>query len=184
MRTYISILRGINVGGNRIIKMEALREMYEEMGFENIQSYIQSGNVIFQYKDSKTNDLASKVSHQIAARFGFEVPVILMELNELETLVSENPFAKETNRDISFMHLTFLSEIPDPEKFGKISNEYRTSDEYRYFDKVIYLYCPNGYGKTMFTNGFFEKILDVTATTRNWKTALELLNMARKTSAR
>lgn len=179
MRTYISILRGINVGGNRIIKMKALREMYELIGFENVQSFIQSGNVIFRYKDLKADELASKISLQIAASFGFEVPVIVIELEELEKLVSENPFAKESTRDISNMHVTFLSEKPGPEKHAKINKEYCKSDEFIVYGKVIYLYCPNGYGKTRLTNGFFENILHVTATTRNWKTTIELMNLAR-----
>lgn len=181
MKTYISILRGINVGGNRIVKMDALRQMYEAAGFQNVQSFIQSGNVIFTCKDSQAGELAAKISLQIADRFGFTVPVIVIELKDFDKLVSENPFEKEAGRDISYMHVTFLSENPDPEKFGTIRKEYCKRDEYRVSDKAIYLYCPDGYGKTGLTNGFFESLLNVKASTRNWKTTVELLNMARKT---
>lgn len=180
MKIYISVLRGINVGGNRIIKMEALREMYRQLGFEEIQTFIQSGNVIFRYKKTGTKELEEKISFRILADFGFEVPVIVLEMEELENLVSSNPFAGEEGRNISSMHITFLSEMPVGEKLDKIGAELCRNDEFRVRDKVIYLYCPEGYGKTRLTNGFFENRLNVNATTRNWKTTIELLSMALK----
>lgn len=180
MKTYISILRGINVGGNRVIRMEALRQMYESVGFDKVQSYIQSGNVIFQYKDTPVKELASKISYEIGTCFGFDVPVIVVELKDLDQMVADNPFSKDPGRGINCLHVTFLSETPNPERFGAIRKEYCKNDEYLVVGRVIYLYCPGGYGKTGLTNGFFENLLDVSATTRNWKTTLELLNIARK----
>ena len=180
MKTYISVLRGINVGGNRIIKMEALREMYQLYGFENVQTYIQSGNVIFQYRETGVKELSAKISQQIAKSSGFEVPVIVVEMNELERLVSDNPFTGRPGIDLSWMHVTFLSEKPDPVKLHKLSGEPFKNDEFRVIDKAIYLCCPDGYGKTRLTNGFFENRLNVNATTRNWKTTIELLNLALK----
>jgi uncharacterized protein (DUF1697 family) len=178
MRTYISILRGINVGGHRSVKMDALRQLCCDMGFAQVQTYIQSGNVLFQAESMDP----SALERRIAAKFGFEVPVIVMELEELSEIVRSNPFLKDPSKDPSFMHVTFLSGRPDKAALDKIKGGKYEEDELASFDKAIYLYCPNKYSNSRLTNGFFESKLKVTATTRNWKTTTELLAMAQKIS--
>ena len=178
MQIYISILRGINVGGNRILKMEALRALYAELGFRNVQTYIQSGNVIFQYDQATSGELGIKIASAIAEKFALDVPVIVIELEELRQIIADNPFSKETSKDIRYLHVTVLSETPDKEKYDKIGETAYLPDEFQRCGKAIYLYCPAGYGNTKLTNSFFEGKLNVTATTRNWKTANELLRLA------
>lgn len=180
MTTYISILRGINVGGQRIIKMNALQQMFTDLNFQNTQTYIQSGNVIFQSETMKCQDLEKEISKKILERFGFEVPVIVKTLEELQTIVANNPFSKDSSKDQSCLHVTFLSESPKESDFEKIKQGDYQSDEFKLEAKTVFLCCRNGYGKTKLTNGFFESKLKVVATTRNWKTTQELLNIAMK----
>ena len=180
MTTYISILRGINVSGQRMIKMDALRKLYMDLKFENVQTYIQSGNVIFQSKETDSKNLEKKIAQEIFKTFSFEVPVIVMDIRELKSVVKNNPFLDDKAKDHAFLHVTFLSAEPEKEKFDKLPKEQYLPDEFELVGKAIYLYCPNGYGNTKLTNSFFESKLKVVSTTRNWKTTNELLNIAEK----
>lgn len=175
MHTYISILRGINVGGKRIIKMAELKEMCVKLGFTNIATFIQSGNVIFQAKKFNAKELSIIISTAIVETFGFDVPVIVMELKELQKIKTTNPFLKDSSKAIEFLHVTFLSDIPIAEEFNKIKQGDYKSVEFYIIEKAIYLYCPDGYSNSKLTNGFLENKLKVTATTRNWKTINELI---------
>jgi len=178
MPTYISILRGINVSGHKMIKMDALRKMYSDLGFKNVQTYIQSGNVVFQDKIIDSKKLEKKIAKKILEQFSFEVPIIVIELGELKTIVKNNPFGNDTSKDISYMHVTFLSAIPDKPNVDKIKEGKYGADEFILISNAIYLYCPNGYGISKLNNNFIESKLKVMATTRNWRTTNELLNMA------
>ena len=178
MTTYISILRGINVSGKSIIKMDALRKMFIDTGFENVQTYIQSGNVIFKTKKISASQLEKKISSEIEKQFGLKVPVLVIELGELKRVVKNNPFANDKSKDTDFFHVTFLSEKPAKENMDKIFAANFLPNEFIAIDKTIYLYCPNGYGNTKINNNFFENKLKLTATTRNWKTVNELVRIA------
>ena len=180
MTTYISILRGINVGGYNKIKMDALKQLYSESGFRNIQTYVQSGNVIFQNDPVSPHELMKKIEDKIVEKLGFKISVIVKEYPELKQIAADNPFINDNNKDVSYFHVTFLSEKPDESKFKTISEGSYKPDELYLIDKAIYLYCPNGYGNTKLTNNFFENKLKVIATTRNWKTTMELINIAEK----
>ena len=180
MNTYISILRGINVGGQRMIKMDALRQLYASLGFENISTYIQSGNVIFLSKPEKVEVLAGVIAKKIAETFGFDVPTIVIEKADYQEMISKNPFLAEITKDPAHLHITFLSETPIQENVDKIAISQYLPDEFRMIGKVVYLYCPNSYSNSKLTNSFFESKLKVTATTRNWKTTQELMSIAEK----
>lgn len=180
MTTYISILRGINVSGQKMIKMDAVKEMYEDLHFRNIQTYIQSGNVVFQYYKSKQKDLELTISHQLQNKFGFDVPVIVLETVELKNIIEGNPYKDDQTKNISHLYVTFLSSRPERIDTEMIYQKKSPTEEFSLTEKAVYLYCPNGYGKTKLTNTFFENKLKVGATTRNWKTTIELLNIAEK----
>ena len=177
METYISILRGINVGGHKLIKMQALTKLYEDLGFKNVKTYIQSGNVIFQTKQTDSTLLEEMISKKITEIFTFEVPIIVTLQKEIAKIHKNNPFIHEKHYDTNLLHVTFLSQKPKQADIAKITGDFG-NDEYIISDKAIYLYCPNGYGNTKLTNTFFENKLKVSATTRNWKTTTELLNMS------
>jgi uncharacterized protein (DUF1697 family) len=177
MQTYISILRGINVSGHKMIKMEALRKMYEELKFKNVKTYIQSGNVVFQDKKGKSADLEKKIAKKILEATGFEVPVMVRELDELVAVLKNNPFLNKRKEDPLKLHVTFLSGQPGKAEVEKIGMGNYGKDEYIIAGNAVYLFCPDGYGNTKLSNTFFENKLKLTATTRNWKTVNELVNM-------
>lgn len=179
MQTYISLLRGINVSGHKIIKMDALRKMYEELQLQQVQTYIQSGNVIFQSNQTDTKLLEKEITHKIKEVFAFEVAVLVKEFAEMQEILHQNPFLPQRNEDIKNVYVTLLSQLPTQANIDKINGQFE-EDEFVILDKIIYLYFPNGYGKTKLTNNFFENKLKVAATTRNWNTFSTLIHMAEK----
>ncbi len=177
MTTYISLLRGINVSGQKVLKMTALCAEYQALGFEQVKSYIQSGNVIFQTKKENTTHLAQKIQAMILEKWSFEVPVIVKEVEEWQTVLANNPFILTGNEDISKLHVTFLSDTPTEANWEKVEAGQYGEDVYSLVGKTIYLFCPNGYGNSKLTNTFFESKLKVQATTRNWNTMEKIANL-------
>jgi len=174
MTTYISILRGINVSGQKIIKMDALRKMYDGLGFQDVRTYLQSGNIVFREERYQQKELETIIFAQLLKTFGFEIPVIVLTEEELREIIGENPYCDDNEKDQSFLHVTFLSSVPKnihPEDFA---NKKMEGEDFLISDRAVYLFCPNGYGKTKLTNQLFENKLKVVATTRNWKTTNEL----------
>lgn len=184
MKVYISLLRGINVSGQKLIKMDALRKSYEGLGLKHVHSYVQSGNLLFSVENTDPGKLEARIRGMIEQEYGFDVPVQVLTAEYLEKVVDANPFAKDESKDSSFFHLTFLSEIPGSIDVENIESKKLPGEEIVIHDKVIYLYCPNGYGKTKLNNNFLEAKCKVGATTRNWKTSNELLRIAGEMGAR
>jgi uncharacterized protein (DUF1697 family) len=177
MKTYISILRGINVSGQKIIKMEALKKMYEKMSFKNVTTYVQSGNVIFQHKNQKTANLEQTISKQIKKIFGFEVPVIVLTINELKNIIEGNLFKNDVAKDPAFLYVTVLASQPEQFDLDVIKSKKLDVEDIFIKERVAYLYCPKGYGTTKLNNNFLEAKLKVIATTRNWRSMNELLRI-------
>ena len=177
MTTYIAILRGINVGGNKLIKMDVLKSMFESLYFRNVRTYIQSGNVIFSTIQTELQVLEDLIREQIEKDFGFVVPIIVLTKESLQEIVDQNPFAKDTEKEMSFMHVTFLADKPKEYDETIIQNKIQVGEEIHFASNAVYLYLPNGYSGTKLNNNFLEKKLQVVATTRNWKTTKELLNL-------
>ena len=177
MKTFISLVRGINVGGRNAIKMSALREMYQQLGFSNVQSLIQSGNVVFSTEISDGQTLSSLISMEILNTFGFKVPVLVLEQKELIIILEDNPYLTDSSKNPDFIHLTFLSDFPDKSQIDSIKGIFG-SDEFSFGNRVIYIYCPDGYGNTKLNNTFFENKLKLIATTRNLNTTMKILTMA------
>lgn len=168
---YIALLRGINVGGNRKIKMLDLRAMCENMGLQEVQTYIQSGNIIFESSEAATSVLEEALKAKIETTFGFDVPVMVMTQAYLKAVVENNPFLQQAaDLDIKFLHVTFLAAQPAEDLVKALAEKDYGTDEFQVIDNRVYLYFPNGYGRTKLTNTVFEKKLQVAATTRNWKT--------------
>ncbi len=180
MQTYISMLRGINVSGHKIIKMEALRKMYKELGYKNVSSYVQSGNIVFGAEATTCRAVAERILLEIKKEFGFEVPVFVLSAKQLKDAIANNPFLKDPTKDESFFHVTFLAQKPKPFDQEFIESKMQVGEEIAFATDAIYLYCPNGYGKTKLHNTFLESKLKVGATTRNWKTTKKLLEMAKE----
>ena len=172
------MLRGINVSGQKIIRMEALRASFGALGFSRVRTYVQSGNVVFEASKTSTTSLSKKIREKILSDYGFSVPLILRTSGEMKKIVSDNPFSKEKEVDRSKLHVTFLSEPPASAALVKLDALKGSPDEFRVKDREVYLYCPNGYGRTKLSNASFEKLLSVEATTRNWKTVNTLAAMS------
>ena len=177
MPTYIAMLRGINVTGHKMIKMDALRASLAALRLSNVQTYIQSGNVIFGIGNGSVAALCEKIQQRILRDFGFAVPVFLRTAKELEQIIKDNPFLNETAIDHSKLHVTFLSDAALDTASEALQPLAVKPERFCVIGREIYLYCPNGYGRTKLSNTAIEKKLSIRATTRNWKTVNTLLAM-------
>lgn len=180
MPTYISMLRGVNVTGHNLMKMTALRELFESLGFNDCKTYIQSGNVVFQSAKRSTSEISQQLEEQIAKSFGFRPAVTTRTSVEVAAVIQANPFLKKKGIDLPRLHVTFLSKAPDPAGLKKLELLPAAPDEFRASGREIYLYCPNGYGNTKLNNNNLERLLATSATTRNWNTVNKLHEMAVK----
>lgn len=171
---YICLLRGINVSGRNKVLMGELRKYFTDAGFNAVQNYIQSGNVIFSSDDDFITVLEN-VKSIVSRNYEFEIKIVLRTQEEFEKIIILNPFGKaELNRKL----VTFLSRASTGFVIDDL-NKKKSSDEEIYISETeIYLHCPNGYGKTKLTNSYLEKILGVTCTTRNWRTITKLREIA------
>ncbi len=183
MQKYISILRGINVAGQRKILMKDLKEVYQNLGFLNVETYIQSGNVIFD-SDLDRNEISAKIEKAIFEKYNFEVPVLIRTKEELCNIQSSNPFVKneQDKKDkLDNLHLTFLEDIPTSESIEKIKEiDSKTTDKFEIIENNVFIFCEGSYHTSKLTNNFFEKKLNTKATTRNWKTIEKLVELIKK----
>lgn len=180
LTTYITLLRGINVGGHHKIQMADLKSWLLELGFEDIITYIQSGNIIFQSTETDTSTLSQSIHQIIKEKKGYQIPVLTLTKQEFEQSISNFPWKDNLEKDPQFFHLTFLDSNPKNSDIEQMSAKSFLPDEFIIKDKTVYLYCPTSYGKTKLNNTFLEKQLKVSATTRNWKTVNELFNISKK----
>lgn len=176
MPKYIAILRGINVGGKRKILMADLRLLFQELGYTDVQTYIQSGNVVFDTEGNVKHAIGSRVEKQILRAYGFDVPVIVRTAKEIKQAILQNPFLKE-GIAIERLYLTFLNEIPGNDKLELLDQYDYSPDRFEIMGNNVFGFSSGKYSDSKYTNNFFEKILKTSATTRNWKTVLKLLEM-------
>lgn len=180
MKTYIALLRGINVSGKNKIKMTELKSLFVDLGYHDVLTYIQSGNLIFKSSIKEAILIEDTIISAILKRFGYAIKVLILNKDELTALFNSNPFlAKDPTMDISKLHVTLLNKEPDFVGMPHIKIIVSTiDDEFEQIENTIYLYCPNGYGNTKLNNNFFEKKLNTDATTRNWKTITKLVELS------
>ena len=172
MKRFIILLRGINVSGKNKIPMSDLRVLLNELQFQNVQTYIQSGNIIL---DSSKNKVAvcQIIKEGIKSKFGYDVPVFARTISEWEKVIKRYPFSLEDEKIVAF---AFLSKITK-ETILEVKNI--GEDKYKIVNDVVYLNCPSGFGSTKLTNNVIEKKLDIIATTRNLRTTLKLLELTK-----
>jgi uncharacterized protein (DUF1697 family) len=179
MPAHIAMLRGINVSGHKIIKMEQLRASFEALSFRSVKTYVQSGNVIFEAENDPAATLTGRIEKKILCDFGFSVVVLLKTSKGMEQIVRDNPLLREAGIDHSKLHVTFLSDAAPKTAEDTLKALAANPERFHVNGSEIYLYCPNGYGTTKLSNNAIEKKLGVGATTRNWKSVNALLAMAR-----
>ena len=177
--TYISLLRGINVSGQKKIIMKDLKALYASLGFENVVTYIQSGNVIFKSNQSE-DVLIELIEKAIANKYGFDVPVQIRSASEFEQIVKSSPFTElDLVEEGTRVMVTFLASPPSTESVAKLMTYVKEPERLIIVRREVYLHCPNGYGKTKLSNVFIENKLKVKATTRNWKSVTKLHELGR-----
>ena len=180
MATYISILRGINVSGQKKILMPELKLLYEGLKFSGVITYIQSGNVIFSTdQNAPALEVSSMIERAILEKFGFSVPVMIRTIVEMQSVINANPFIKDPGQTIEKLYVTFLDKAPAQSALEKINPYDFLPDKFILHHREIFLVCASGYGTTKLSNTFFEDKLKVKATTRNWNTVNKLLEMAK-----
>lgn len=177
---YIALLRGINVSGQKKIKMIDLKNLFEALGFKNVKTYIQSGNVIFDYNSIDIEKLANEIEKKISEIFGFFVNIVIRTDEELRNIINNNPLVKDPNVEFDNLYVTFMLDIPDSSSVKLLDEKKEENEKLSIISREIYLYCPNGYGRTKLNNVMIEKKLKTVATTRNWKTINNLLEMSKQ----
>jgi uncharacterized protein (DUF1697 family) len=172
------MLRGVNVGGHNMIKMDALRALYESLKLRNPQTYIQSGNIVFQTEASDLPKLAKKIEDAIKRQFGFRPPVILRTASELRDAIARNPFEKRPGIDPAKLLVAFLTADPAPEARYKLLAIECEPEELRFSGRELYIYFPNGQGRAALKWAHVDKALKLAYTGRNWNSVTKLLEIA------
>jgi len=173
---YVALLRGVNVGG-KVAKMETVRASFEALGFGKVTTYVQSGNVLFQTKAATEAALAKKIAARLEKDIGFAPAVLVLSAADLARVVAENPLLKDKGVDPTKLHVTFLDGPAPAAGLKKMEGLASARERLVCRGTTVYLYCPDGYGRSKLTNNVFERALKVGATTRNWKTVTTLSAM-------
>ena len=171
---YVAFLRGINVSGKNMIKMEDLRILSQEIGLEDVQTYIQSGNIV--YESSMCEEAVEQLlNSSIKKNYGYDVDVIVKKQEDIQLIIDKHPFINDN--DTKAIYFTLLAQAPTQELLSSLPLKGENNEDFLLKDNVIYLYYQNGYGKTKLTNKYFENKLKIKATTRNYNTMVKLASM-------
>ena len=174
MKTYVALLRGINVSGHKKVPMAELREMLSKVGFVNVQTYIQSGNVIFQTLDVSTQKIEATIEKAIFDHFGFEVLVLVKTKDKLMQIFENSPFSEDKKKASYFM---MLHDTPSVELVEVASQKIYEGEEYMILNDCIYFFNAKGLGQSKFNVNFFERKLNTFVTARNYNTMVKLLSL-------
>ena len=177
MFTHLALLRGINVSGHNMMKMDALKSMLEKAGFQNVETYIQSGNVFVDTDEENAASVGFKIKQEIFKAFGHEVPVVVVNQDDLENCFKNNPFLKEKDVDLKKLYVAFISNTLKSESINDLKISQFKPDEAVIDGNKIYIKYAVGAGKTRLDQKYIEKKLNLTVTIRNWNTVTKLLNM-------
>jgi len=173
---YVAFLRGINVSGQKLIKMETLKTYFEMPGFSDVKTYIQSGNIIFNAEATDQQQLTAQIEQKLEQELGYIVKTIVRSQEELGKIISHNPYAGLVDSDSRKLYVSFLSGEPGADKLAALPTKMGDNDELIFQNKEAYLMVA-AYGETKLSNSFIEKKLGVTATTRNWATVNKVAGM-------
>ncbi|MDQ3785368.1 MAG: DUF1697 domain-containing protein [Actinomycetota bacterium] len=176
MTTHLALLRGINLGAKNKIAMPELRSLFEDQGHQEVVTYVQSGNVVFQSQSSTPKNIAPGIERAISETFGLTVSVILRTRSELKRAVSGNPFLSP-GVDFASLHVMFLADAPARKAIETLDPDRSQPDEFEIRGREIYLRFPNGSGRSKLTIDYFERKLGTSATARNWNTVTKVLKL-------
>jgi uncharacterized protein (DUF1697 family) len=179
MTALICLLRGVNVGGHNMIKMDALRTLCESLGHRNVQTYVQSGNVVFQTDERDSAKMAAKIESAIEKKHGFRPDVVLRTAGEMRSVVAKNPFAKRKGIEPAKLAVMFLASEPVAEIQDAVRKIKPDVEELFMIGRELYIYFPSGQGRSKLVP-VLAKVLKDSGTARNWNTVMKLLEMAEK----
>lgn len=177
MKTYIALLRGINVSGQKKVPMAELRELLETSGLQNLRTYIQSGNVIFNASNQNSSQLEKQIKKAIMEYFSFDVSVLVKTPKEIQSILENAPFSDKKPEQIYF---TLLSQIPDPNLVQELRKINYPNEGFIITDYCVYGYRLIGFGRAKCSNNFFERKLKVSSTSRNYNTMMKLLSLSKE----
>ncbi|MER9653019.1 DUF1697 domain-containing protein [Mesorhizobium sp. M0152] len=173
---FVALFSGINVGGNRIVKMAELRSFFEDLGFSDVATYVQSGNAVFRAKNGDAATLTKQIEAAFEKKWGFHSRIMVRDLGWLERLVAENPYP-EVAADHTKLHAYALEREPTSDEIARLAEKCTGRESFEIKRDVLYLHAPGGLGKSVFA-GLLPRTLKVPGTARNWRTVLALLEMA------
>jgi len=174
MTAFVSLFRGINVGGHHQVKMTELKELHESLGLRNVLTYIQSGNVVFQSDITDVAQLRQHIEASFETRFGFHAEVIIRTSDELQEIIAKSPFQGHLDKEPKWVAVMFLATQPDITAQEDLLKTYSGPEELFIIGKELYLYYSQGIGRSKLSHSFIEKKLKTVGTGRNWNTILQL----------
>jgi uncharacterized protein (DUF1697 family) len=180
MAKWLALLRGINVSGQKPIRMVELCSWMEDLGFASVATYIQTGNIVFNSPERSGKKLAQQIHEQIYKRSGFEVPVVMRTEAQMQSIGRNNPFQAKAEFEGKSVHVAFLSAKPKAEGLAKMAAIDSGDDRFESVGQELFLHFPHGAGRTKLWNSAMERKLGVDATGRNWKTVLKLQKMLKQ----
>jgi len=183
MPVFISLLRGINVGGNKIVKMDALQQVYSSLGFARVQTHLQSGNVLFQSELTDRARLAKKIEDAIEETFGFQSDIVLRNSAQLREVIARSPWSTEQLADPGRLLVLFLSGVPDSAALRDFLKAHAGPEEIAAKGQELYLSFPTGMGQSKLNTVQLLKKLKTSGTGRNWNTVTKLLELAQRMDA-
>jgi uncharacterized protein (DUF1697 family) len=177
MTSYVSLFRGINVGGRRIVPMSDLKDLHESLGLANVATYIQSGNVVFTSDEPDASLLSGLIEDGFAAKFGFRSDVVVRSAADLETIVATNPFGDQPGKESRWVVVMFLAAHPTSGGEQELRRAYTGPEEFHVVGREMYIYYPTGMGQSKLTGALIEKKLETVGTVRNWNTVLKVRSL-------
>ena len=177
MKTHLALLRGINVSGHNMIKMDVLKTTLEKIGFQKVRTYIQSGNVFIDSTEENPSKIGFIIKQEIFKTFGFDVPVVMIQKNDLEFCLAKNPYLNEKEVDTKKLYVAFVSILLNSDSINNLKISQFKPDEAKTDGNTIFIKYAVGAGKTKLDQKYIEKKLNCTATIRNWNTVSQLLKM-------
>lgn len=180
-RTYIALLRSVNVGGTGSLPTKDLVQLLGKLGLDRVRTYIQSGNAVFQAESAHTARLPARIRAGLSRKLGFAPEVILLRLEDLESAIAGNPY-REAEKAPESLHLTFLSAAPVAPDLAALEKLRKDNERFALQGRVFYLHAPDGVGKSRLL-ARIERSLGVAGTSRNWRTVSKLQEIGRDVAA-
>src|SRR6266516_8046438 len=180
MTAFVSLFRGINVGGHQKIRMDELKDLHVSLGLKDVVTYIQSGNVVFTSDNADPAQLPGQIEDSFAKKFGFRVKVMVRTSAELNDIIANNPFQNQPTKESKWVVVIYLTTHPEKTALEDLQKTYVGPEELYLIGQELYIYYANGIGRSKLSGSFIEKKLKTIGTGRNWNTILQLQKLIQR----